>query len=68
MHFAYECISKKNERDDQPYVSESTPAVVAANSSTIVVAATSSLLMALVEEASDLFLHGFEGALSDPTL
>ena len=29
--------------------------------------ATSSLLMAVVEEVSDLLLHGSEGASSDPT-
>ena len=31
-------------------------------------AATSSLLMAVLEEASDLLLHGSEGALFDPAL
>ena len=35
---------------------------------TPVVAATSSLLMAVVEEASDLLLHGSKRALCDPAL
>ena len=47
-------------------MSESTPAAAATTSS--VPAATSSLLMDVVVEASDLLLHGFEGALFDPAL
>ena len=47
-------------------MSESTP-IVAATTSTIPVV-TSSPLMGVVEEASDLLLHGFEGELFDPTL
>ena len=47
-------------------MSESTPEVVTAASS--IPAATSALLMAVVEEASDLLLHGSEGALSDLAL
>ena len=39
---------------------------VASSSNTSVV--TSSLLMAIVEEVSDLLLHGSEGASSNPTL
>ena len=50
------------------HVSESTPASAVTLSSTRVVMATSSLLMAVVEEASDLLLHGSEGAPSDPAL
>ena len=67
-HFVYECRSKKKERDEHAYVSESTSAAAAAHSASPSVIATSSLLMAVVEEASDLLLHGSEGAPSDPTL
>ena len=62
----HECRSNKKERDDRAYVSESTLAVAATTSS--VPAMTSSLLMGVVEEASDLLLHGSEGALSDLAL
>ena len=48
-------------------MAETTPAVAAANSSNTAVV-TSSLLMAMVEEVSDLLLHGSEGASFDPTL
>ena len=65
-NFAYECRSNKKEQDDQAYVSKSTQAVAATTSYVQVV--TSSLLMGVVEEASDLILHGFEGALSNPPL
>ena len=65
-HFAYECRSNKKDRDDRAYVSESTSAEAASTSSAP--AATSSLLMAVVEEASELLLHGSEGELSDPSL
>ena len=47
-------------------MSESTP-IVAATTSTVLVV-TSSPLMGVVEEASHLLLHGFEGELFDPTL
>ena len=67
-HFAYECRGKKKERDEHSYVSEATPAASAAQSPSPAVIASSSLLMAVVEEASDLLLHGSEGAPSDPTL
>ena len=67
-HFAYECRSNKKEQDDWANVFESPPVAAAENSSTPVVAATSSLLIALVEEAIDLLLHGSEGALSDQPL
>ena len=67
-HFAYECRSKKKERDEHSYVSKSTPAAAAAQSSSSAVIASSSLLMAAVEEASDLLLHGSKGVPSDPTL
>ena len=66
-HFAYECRSNKKEQDDQACVSESTSAAAIATSSALAVA-TSSLLMVEVEGASDLLLHGSEGALSNPTL
>ena len=66
-HFAYECRSTKKSRDDQAYVAETTPAVAAASSSNTTTA-TSSLLMTIVEEVSDLLLHGSEGASFDPTL
>ena len=48
-------------------MAETTPAVTAVNTSNIMIS-TSSLLMAMVEEASDLLLHGSEKALSDPAL
>ena len=67
-HFAYECRSAKKPRDDRPYVAETTPAATASASSSNTVTATSSLLMAIVEEVSDLLLHGTEGASSDPAL
>ena len=57
-HFAYKCRNAKRPREDRAYVAEATPTVVM----------TSSLLMAVVEEVSDLLLHGSEGASSDPTL
>ena len=47
---------------------EATPAAAASASSSNTVMATSSLLMAVVEEVSDLLLHGSEGAASDPAL
>ena len=47
---------------------EATPAVAASASSSNTVVATSSLLMAVVEEVSNLLLHGSEGATSDPAL
>ena len=47
---------------------EATPATAALASSSHTIVATSSLLMAVVEEVSDLLLHGFEGASSDPAL
>ena len=49
-------------------MSESTLATSASHSSSPAVIATSSLLIAVVEEASDLLLHGLEGAPSDPVL
>ena len=50
-------------------MAEVTPAAGAAStSSSNTVVATSSLLMPVVEEVSDLLLHGSEGASSDPTL
>ena len=68
-HFAYECRNAKKPREDRAYVAEATPAAAAASaSSSNTVIATSSLLMAVVEEVSDLLLHGSEGASSDPTL
>ena len=63
-HFAYECRSAKKTRDDRAYVAETTPASAAASSSNTA-AVTSSLLMTMVEEASDLLLHGSEKASSD---
>ena len=57
---------QKKEQDDHANVSKTTPAAAAANFSAPVVSATSSLLMAVVEEASNLLLHGLEGAPSDP--
>ena len=68
-HFAYECRNAKKPREDRAYMAETTPAVAATStSSSNTVTATSSLLMAVVEEVSDLLLHGSEGASSDPTL
>ena len=67
-HFAYECRSAKKSRDDRAYVAETTPAAMASASSSNTVTTTSSLLMAIVEEVSDLLLHGTEGASSDPAL
>ena len=50
-------------------MAETTPAAAAAAaSSSNTVTATSSLLMAIVEEISDLLLHGSEGASPDPAL
>ena len=50
-------------------MAETTPATaVASASSSKTVTATSALLMAVVEEVSDLLLHGSKGASSDPTL
>ena len=66
-HSAYECRSAKKPRDDRAYVTETTPAA-AAGSSSNTTTATSSLLMAVVEEVSDLLLHGSKGASPDPTL
>ena len=66
-HFAYECRNAKKLHDDRAYVTETTPVAASASSSNTVTA-TSSLLMAVVEEVSDLLLHGSEGASSDPTL
>ena len=67
-HFAYECRNPKKPREDRAYVAEATPAAAASASSSNTVVATSSLLMAIVEEVSDLLLHGSEGATSDPAL
>ena len=67
-HFAYECKSAKKPHDDRAYVAETTPAAAASASSSNTVAATSSLLMAIVEEVSDLLLHGTEGASLDPAM
>ena len=47
---------------------EATPVAAASASSSNMVVATSSLLMAVVEEVSDLLLHGSEGASFDPAL
>ena len=66
-HFAYECRNAKKLRDDRAYVAETTPVAATASSSNTV-NTTSSLLMAVVEEVSDLLLHGSEGASFDPTL
>ena len=67
-HFAYECRNPKKPREDKAYVAEATPATAASASSSNMVVASSSLLMAVVEEVSDLLLHGSEGASSDPAL
>ena len=67
-HFAYECRNPKKPRKDRAFVAEATPEAAASASSSNTVAATSSLLMAVVEEVSDLLLHGSEGATSDPAL
>ena len=67
-HFAYECRSAKKTCDERAYVAETTPAAAASTSSSNTVTASSSLLMAIVEEVSDLLLHGTEGASSDPAL
>ena len=68
-HFAFECRNAKKPREDRAFVAEATPAATAASaSSSNTVIVTSSLLMAVLEEASDLLLHGSEGASSDPTL
>ena len=48
-------------------MAETTPVAASASSSNTVTA-MSSLLMAVVEEVSDLLLHGSEGASSNPTL
>ena len=57
-HFAYECRSAKKTRDERAYVAETTPTAAASASSSNTVTASSSLLMAIVEEVSDLLLHG----------
>ena len=49
-------------------MAEATPAAATLASSSNTIVATSSLLMAVVEEVSDLLLHGSEGAASDRTL
>ena len=68
-HFAYECRNAKKPREDRAYVAETTPTTASASaSSSNMVTAMSSLLMAVVEEVSDLLLHGSEGASSNPTL
>ena len=67
-HFAYECRNPKKPREDKTYVAEATPAAAASASSSNTVVVTSSLLMAVVEEVSDLLLHGSERATSDPAL
>ena len=68
-HFAYECRNAKKSREDRAYVAETTPAAAAAStSSSNTVTTMSSLLMAVVEEVSDLLLHGSEGTSSNPTL
>ena len=67
-HFAYKCRSKKKEQDEHSYVAESALAAAAAQSSSPAVIASLSLLIAVVEEASDLLLHGPEGAPSYPML
>ena len=67
-HFAYECRNPKKLREDKVYVAEATPVAAASASSSNTVVATSSLLMAVVEEVSDLLLHGSEGAASNPAL
>ena len=68
-HFAYECRNAKKPREDRAYVAETTPVATSASaSSSNAVTTTSSLLMAVVEEVSDLLLHGSEGASFDPTL
>ena len=66
-HFAYEWRNAKKSCEDRAYVVEATSAAASASSSNTVTA-TSSLLMAVVEEVSDLLLHGSEGASSDPPL
>ena len=59
----------QRKRDDRAYVAETTPTTAAASaSSSNTVTTTSSLLMAIVEEISDLLLHGSEGASPDPAL
>ena len=67
-HFAYECRNPKKPGKDRAYVAEATPAATASVSSSNTVVATLSLLMAVVEEVSDLLLHGSEGGTSDPAL
>ena len=49
-------------------MAEANPAATASASSSNTVVATSSLLMAVVDEVSDLLLHGSEGVTSDPAL
>ena len=49
-------------------MAETTAAAAASASSSNMVPATSSLLMAIVEEVSDLLLHGTEGASSNHAL
>ena len=66
-HFAYECSNAKTPRDDRAYVAETTPAASSASLSNTTTA-TSYLLMAVVEEVSDLLLHGFEDTSPDPAL
>ena len=48
-------------------MAETTPAAALASSSNTTTA-TTLLLMAIVEEVSDLLLHGSEGASPDPTV
>ena len=68
-HFAYECRNANKPREDQAYVAETTPAAASAlASSSNTMTATSSLLMAVVEEVSELLLHGSKGASPDPAL
>ena len=49
-------------------MAKTTPAAEASVSSSNTVIASSSLLMPIVEEVSDLLLHGTEGASFDPAL
>ena len=58
-------MSAKKPRNDRAYVVETTNAAAASASSSNTVTVMSSLLMAIVEEVSDLLLHGTEGASSD---
>ena len=47
-------------------MAEATPVAAASASSSNIVVASSSLLMAVMEEVSDLLLHGSKGGTSDP--